>query len=664
MKKDVNNTPVERMHDGYDFCRDLVSKSLDNYKGNWLIFNVGGHGLFEAYLANMPEKARQHYTCHACHRFMSVSGGFVAINTVSLEKKAVWWDQGDKTPEFFKKSFDAMKNLVLSKPIVKAVRFTDTTLGFPITGAWTHFYGKVPGAFVSNSIGERQAQDITVGHDLLANAITEFTKEQVTAAVNFLSGNIYRASEVLPHAKWLQEVFTFVETHPSKKEEFLWVKAHRNSGFCHIKSGMLGVVLAGIKEGQSEMVLKASFEEKMRPENYHRSQSAPTVSAIENAEKKVMELGLVDSLRRKYLSVDDVKEHFIWTPRVTSKQEETGGVFDSVKKVAKTVKPIDPNKAKDKMTWAKFTRDLLPNVTNIRVAVNGSRKMSLIGPAVPGSRNIIKWENGITWTYNNGVDGTMRDRVLKAGGRFDDVPFRATLSWDSYTDLDLHCVTPKNEHIYYGAKRGYYTKGFLDVDANGGVATTVTPVENIVFDTIPDGTWKFFVHNYCDRNRNNNPFRAELFVNGHVWHIASKLTNTGAKQDLFTIKTEGGAVTEIILGKGETEETLEGTFPNVVGILPSPNTWDGNGSSQKHIFFILEGATAPDGGRGFYNEFIIPELQDIRKVLEIFAGQSEVENKEESTASGVGYVLDQDWNLELFVDTNNGQRHILIDRYE
>ena len=56
--------------------------------------------------------------------------------------------------------------------------------------------------------------------------------------------------------------------------------------------------------------------------------------------------------------------------------------------------------------------------------------------------------------------------------------------------------------------------------------------------------------------------------------------------------------------------------------------------------------------------------KDIRKVLEIFAGQSEVENKEESSASGVGYVLDQDWNLELFVDTNNGQRHILIDRYE
>ena len=96
MKKDVNNTPVERMHDGYDFCRELVAKSLDNYKGNWLIFNVGGHGIFEAYLENMPEDARQHYTCHACHRFMSIAGGFIAINTVSLEKKAVWWDHGDK----------------------------------------------------------------------------------------------------------------------------------------------------------------------------------------------------------------------------------------------------------------------------------------------------------------------------------------------------------------------------------------------------------------------------------------------------------------------------------------------------------------------------------------------------------------------------------------
>jgi hypothetical protein len=661
MKKDVYYMPPERANDGYEAARTMVASSLKAFETNhWRIFDVGGNGLFELYLNSLPEAARQHYNCHACHRFFSRYGGLVAVNKVSLEKKAIFWEHVG-LPKVFQKAMDALKAEVLSRPIRKYVRFTERELGIPVTGAWSHFYGKVPEALYLRQPAESYVKDVNTAHEIIERVMTEFTKEQINKAVNFLSGGIYRASEVLPMAKWVLETYTYVEANTSKKDVFLWLRSAEHPTYCHFKSSTLGALLDAIKEGKSDAVLKTMFETLMDPNNYHRSQSAPSVTAVENAEKKIQELGLAESLRRRYVEFDEVKDHAIWMPKEEA-TKDTGGVFAKVKEVAKQ-KPVDVKQIKNKMTWAKFSRDILPDAKSIKVRVNTSRKVSMTAPAVEGTKNIIKWGNGFAWTYSGGVDGSMRERVLKAGGRFDNVPLRATISWESYTDLDLHCTTPGNEHIFFGHKESNDRNGFLDVDANGGRPTTREPVENIVFDTIKAGLWRFYIHNYADRNHNENPYKAELCVNGQVWHAEGFLGATDSQEDLFRFKYKDGQITDVIVPHLTGETTEEGDFPEVAGIIPSPNTWDGKDIGQKHLFFILKGAKAI-GGRGFYNEFLTAELQDIRKVLEIYAGQTQVEGEDNSSASGVGYALDIDWNLELFVETSNGQRHILIDRYE
>lgn len=70
--------------------------------------------------------------------------------------------------------------------------------------------------------------------------------------------------------------------------------------------------------------------------------------------------------------------------------------------------------------------------------------------------------------------------------------------------------------MYYANK--HTTAGYLDVDANAGSGKTLEPVENIRFNAkAEEGIYKFYVHNYTDRNRQFNPYKVELEVNGEIY---------------------------------------------------------------------------------------------------------------------------------------------------
>lgn len=61
------------------------------------------------------------------------------------------------------------------------------------------------------------------------------------------------------------------------------------------------------------------------------------------------------------------------------------------------------------------------------------------------------------------IDTEIKRRLEEAGGRFRDVDIRASLIWHDRNDLDLHCLTPNGEEIFYGYKRAT-CRGELDVD--------------------------------------------------------------------------------------------------------------------------------------------------------------------------------------------------------
>jgi hypothetical protein len=134
------------------------------------------------------------------------------------------------------------------------------------------------------------------------------------------------------------------------------------------------------------------------------------------------------------------------------------------------------------------------------------------------------------------IDAEIRNRVVAAGGQYDQVDVRVTLVWDNTNDLDLHVYTPSGEEIYYG-RRGSSCGGVLDVDRNVS-GETRTPVENVRWASgaAPKGTYRVVVRNFAFKETPTpTPFRVEMEVGGELLYfegVISPALQTGNSSDI------------------------------------------------------------------------------------------------------------------------------------
>jgi uncharacterized protein YfaP (DUF2135 family) len=139
------------------------------------------------------------------------------------------------------------------------------------------------------------------------------------------------------------------------------------------------------------------------------------------------------------------------------------------------------------------------------------------------------------------IDAEIKDRVTKAGGLYDGVDLRASLLWNNTNDLDLHVITPANEHIYYGAKQAS-CGGWLDVDMNVRGETT-KPVENVRWakGSARRGRYKIYVRNYAfhEADKKPTPFKVELEVGGKITHFEGVIAPRG----------QTGEASDIVVGE-------------------------------------------------------------------------------------------------------------------
>ncbi|KAF0172209.1 MAG: Uncharacterized protein FD161_4100 [Limisphaerales bacterium] len=89
----------------------------------------------------------------------------------------------------------------------------------------------------------------------------------------------------------------------------------------------------------------------------------------------------------------------------------------------------------------------------------------------------------------------LQKRLQREEAKTGDV--QISLMWDNFNDLDLHCVDPTGERIFYGHKTSA-SRGELDVDMNARAPYSGQPVENIYWPTndAPEGTYQVFVNHY------------------------------------------------------------------------------------------------------------------------------------------------------------------------
>lgn len=642
-------------------------------------------GLYEMYLENLPDRkegTRQHYTCHGCKYFFERFGGLVTLDEQGTMRSAIF-DEGI-VPDFFADAVIAMRHAVLTSN-VNGVFVPDVrVLGTPITGEWTHVHIRLPQEMVNRSV-LRTAHQVSAqkreDYNVLTRVSSQHTLETVDQAIALLkSETVNRGDRYVPHAEWFKQVLIRLgEIGGAKsKRNYLWVAANEApNGFIPSNSSNLGQLLSDIVEyGLTEAGTKLA--DRLNPATFMRAQSAPTANAKREAEKiftKLKEAGLVteESLQRRYAKIEEVPE-LMWEPKVVTpvKMTEVKGVFDNVPTKEKKTVSVGPILPSTVMTWEKFQRTILPDAQKLEALIDKpERFMALVTSAVEGSPNMLQWDNDFSWYYHGGVDAEMKKRVEEAGGRYENNALRVSLSWENYTDLDIHAVTPGKQHIYYGSRHST-CGGALDVDANGGRATTMTPVENIRWQrNAPNGRYRFFVNNFQERADGKTPFKVELESRGKVWTHHGVSGGTGWQMDVFEFDYVDGEITHLrhaAIISDESWTAAKNTFVEVTGITTSPNLWGKEPvpHAGNHTFFLLDGLkdTSEGLGRGFFNEHLKSEFREIRRVLEAYAATATIEGAEEATACGLGFSKDTPWDVTFRVTTAVGTQLVKVDRWD
>jgi hypothetical protein len=132
---------------------------------------------------------------------------------------------------------------------------------------------------------------------------------------------------------------------------------------------------------------------------------------------------------------------------------------------------------------------------------------------------------------SNVVDAaTMERRLGEVGAKGGDLQF--SLFWRNFNDLDLHCIDPANEEIYFQNKVSSRTGGELDVDQNAHQPYTTSPVENIYwpFGAAPAGLYRIYVVFYNERVGGGTPFTVRTVVRGKTNFFSATIFDTGQRE--------------------------------------------------------------------------------------------------------------------------------------
>lgn len=636
------------------------------------LFTTDAENLFDTFLDELPDEVRQHYNCNACKQFFNRYGSLVTIDGKGNVKSALL---PDSAPDYFAKPLAAMLAKIRKSTVTGVFLSNEKTLGQPVTGVWTHFHAVMPANAVVNNRTNTANQLMAQKNEdfaTLNRSLEAFTVETIETAITILKTNVlYRSQRFLELAEWFLDVKKQMPNRLSKKQRnhLIWRAVYSAPvGWANVRGSMIGTLLDDIQNGLSFDSVKIRFEEKMG--TYQVSQAAPTQGAINQAERTFATLGYVRSdLERRYLRFDEIQE-FIWRPSI-GKTQKSNGVFGSVapKKVVQTTPnltlPTQP------ITWQKFLRDVLPSASKVEAKVqDSSRFVAMVTTLNPESKNILRWNNPVSWYYNGGgYDATIKQRVEFAGGQYEGNDIRASLLWNTRSDLDLHAKAPHDSHIYFGKIRGNY--GYLDVDMNVS-GETLEPVENIRWQHAPNGIYEIWVNNYRDRNHQYNPYKVELEVNGKIYNFEGTLTDTGNEQSIVRFSYSRGSQPSIIGAKnvaiGQAWNLDLAQYHEVTGIVKTPNQW-GNAkvnSGDAQIIMLLEGAkdVSSGSGRGFLTEMLVSELQPIRSTLNAFVANQQIEGIEDATANGIGLSANGTINIDLRVTTGNTVANYKIDRWD
>ena len=392
-------TDLSRENDGYDHLLKGIRESFElATESNEPLFTTAIEDLYDIFLEHLPAEARQHYNCRACRHFVNRYGGLVTIDDEGYIHPVMWYGT---IPEFFYDAGVAIRKAITDSKVTGVFLTSEKRLGIAKTGEWTHMCVDVNRNRIHRDRIHNEWQTMAQkkqDFQMLLNAILKYRTKTVETAVNLLrSDTLYRSEKVLGIAEWFLDVKNHAEDLRGKqKSNYIWKKsATAPAGFCHVSSSMIGTLLDDIEDGMGIDAVKNRFASKMNPLQYQRPQVAPTAQNVARAEEIVVELGIADSLKRRFARLEEL--NLLWQPREEKSKASVGtGIFSKIKtkeesKTKKSTLVADGGT----MTWDKFQRTVLPNAKKIEMHVHSwyDSFAAMVTAEDPSAPPIIQWDN-------------------------------------------------------------------------------------------------------------------------------------------------------------------------------------------------------------------------------------------------------------------------------
>lgn len=664
-----------------DFVKAIQKNLQQMSKDSSRLFtvNVDTEELYNLYLDSFPAgtneiyRERREYDCSCCRHFIRDVGNVVSIKNGELH---TIWGINPVSDDKYNVVAAALDAYVKQKAVLGVFLKKEKRIGTPEnremlpTGKinkYEHFFVDLPEICIfKECYGHTFEGDLSQFRDVrnvFKRSLDEISKEAVDTVLELIAQNsLYKGAE---WKKQLTEFKNYQKEYgkltDEQKELWIWEKSIAAGAVIgKIRNHSIGTLLVNISEGMDLDLAVRKYEQIVAPVNYKRPKAIFTKKMLEDAKKTITELGYMDSLQRRFATLDDITVNNILFSNKDAAKRITGAMdlFDEMEQDV----AIDPKRFSkvEEISAEDFIKNVLPVAKELEVYLENKHiqnMVSLIAPEVADAKTMFKWNNGMSWAYTGNItDSDIKENVKAAGGSVTGI-VRFSIQWNDgngkdNSDLDAHCLEPQGgDHIYFSHKISRYTGGELDIDitdpiyqckSNGGVA-----VENITYpskERMKPGTYKFYVNQYSFRN--SQGFKAEVEVNGEIHSYEYNTPVRGNVDVAEVILDQSGnfKVVDKLPGNCATIskdvwgiKTLQ--FTPVSVVCYSPNYWDEQkGIGHQHLFFMLKDCINPEEPNGYYNEFLKPELEQHRRVFEALGSKAHVKDVDDQL-SGVGFSL-------------------------
>ena len=632
--------------------------------------------VWNVYLDSFPAgtneifRERRHYDGSYDRNVIRQIGHLAAI----IDNKLVTiWDTPN-TDYPFADTLAKVKAFVDTKQINGFANIAERNLGHIVTHKkmadgslyeWHHFNAVVALQHYCSTARVSKIAEYNTNIEMFKRALETFKAENVETVLELISSNtLYRGSEFAGIIKAYQELARAYKNSVLIFSDYT-VIAKASQAAARIRNTVIGTLIEDLNTFDLEAAVKR-YEAKVAPTNYKRPTALITQGVVDSAVKTIKELGLESALERRYARLSDVSINDVLWANSTTSGAMKDGIEGLLQQAVKAPKAPDTSNIQE-ITVEDFLAHKIKDATAVDLLFENKHKgnlVSITAPVHPDSANIFKWDNPFAWSYTgDATDSFIAERVKQAGGNVN-AKLRVSLAWHNADDLDLHCSTPDNKHISYGNKMG-----ILDIDMNAyGKHSDTEPVENMQFTTIKDGEYKFVVHNFNRRRTTDVGFILEVASDlGVTQYKHQNAIKSDERVECLKITVKNGNVVSIDAAKALTSSSVAQEewgvttqqFVPVSAVTLSPNYWLGNEVGNKHFMFILEGCKNPDSVRGFYNEYLKPELDKHRKVFELLGNKTKAPYSDEQM-SGLGFSSTKADGVVVRVTNSQGIRQYKI----